>query len=106
MTCFVVTVVNYTEEANNRLILMKNEEQAFIGNSKDNDISGIYTHFHKYGLQPMRKTTHLFWPEWCSSTLHDVKKFLPFPLDFKQKKEKGIKVLLWPKQVRCFAHWL
>ena len=49
----------------------------------------MYTHFHKYGLQPMRKTMHLFWPEWCSSTLHDVK-ILPFPLDFKQRKEKGI----------------
>jgi hypothetical protein len=23
--------------------------------------SELYTHFHKYGLQPMRKTTHLFW---------------------------------------------
>ena len=42
LTCFVVTVPNYTEEANNRLILMKNEEQAFVGNSKDNDSSGMY----------------------------------------------------------------
>ena len=54
----------------------------------------------------MRKTTHLFSPEWCSYTLHDVKKNLPFPLDYKQRKEKGILVPLWRKQVRCFAHWL
>jgi hypothetical protein len=66
----------------------------------------LYTHFHEYGIQPMRKTTHLFWPEWCSSTLHDVKKIWPFPLHYKQRKEKGILVPLWGKQVSCFTHWL
>ena len=85
------------------------QQQAVDPKMNKLEMSGLnpwYTHFHKYGLQPMRKTTHLFSPEWYQYT---------FLLSLFVIKREGsiffyimqcIATPLWRKQVRCFAHWL